>query len=177
MARRGFAEQKNTDELLAILDTAREHNLTHITDNIRHRPSFICNCCSCCCELMLGVQAGYHDGVGKTPFLAKVATDDCNGCEQCFTACNVNAISPASDGMDDNSGRYARISDPACLGCGACVPACNRKALSLVERVERPLPPEKRKDMFKAILNEKGRMTPYVVSGVKKKLRKLMPGC
>ncbi|NOY14104.1 MAG: 4Fe-4S ferredoxin, partial [Deltaproteobacteria bacterium] len=67
MARRGFAEAKSSEELLAILDQAREYNLTHITDNIRQRPSFICNCCSCCCELMLGVQAGYHDGVGKTP--------------------------------------------------------------------------------------------------------------
>ena len=176
MARRGFAEQKNKDELLAILDTAREHNLTHITDNIRHRPSFICNCCSCCCELMLGVQAGYHDGVGKTPFLAQVATDDCNGCGLCFTACNVNAISPASGGKGDNPGRYALINEAVCLGCGACIPACKRKALTLVERSERPMPPEKRKDMFQAILKEKGRLKPYVISGMKKKLRKFLPG-
>lgn len=175
MARRGFAKQKSKEELLEIIDTAREHNLTHITDNIRHRPSFICNCCSCCCELMLGVQAGYHDGVGKTPFLAQVTTDDCNGCGLCFTACNVNAISQASGGEGGNSGRYAMINDPVCLGCGACIPACNRKALTLVERIERPLPPEKRKDMFKAILKEKGRMKPYLVSGMKKKLRKILP--
>jgi len=176
MARRGFAEQKNKDELLAILDNAREYNLTHITDNIRHRPSFICNCCSCCCELMLGVQAGYHDGVGKTPFLAQVATDNCNGCGLCFTACNVNAITQASGGEGDTSGCYATINDQICLGCGACVPACNRKAMTLVERRERPLPPEKRKDMFKAILKEKGRVKPYLVSGIKKKLRKILPG-
>lgn len=124
---------------------------------------------------MLGVQAGYHDGVGKTPFLAQVTTDDCNGCGLCFTACNVNAISQASGGEGGNSGRYAMINDPVCLGCGACIPACNRKALTLVERIERPLPPEKRKDMFKAILKEKGRMKPYLVSGMKKKLRKILP--
>ena len=177
MARRGFAEQKSKDELLAILDTAREHNLTHITDNIRQRPSFICNCCSCCCELMLGVQAGYHDGVGKTPFLAQVVTDNCNGCGLCFSVCNVKAISPAAGGNGDKSGRYARINDPVCLGCGACIPACKRKALTLIERPERPQPPEKRKDMFKAILKEKKRMRPYLVSGMKKKLRKMLPGC
>jgi ferredoxin len=176
MARRGFAEQKSKEELLAILDTAREHNLTHITDNIRQRPSFICNCCSCCCELMLGVQAGYHDGIGKTPFLAKVDTNNCNGCGLCFTACNVNAISPASGGAGDKVGRYALINDPVCLGCGVCISACKRDALSLFEREERPLPPEKRKDMPKAILKEKGRMRPYVVSGLKKKLRKFLPG-
>jgi Na+-translocating ferredoxin:NAD+ oxidoreductase RNF subunit RnfB len=171
MARRGFAKQKSKEELLAILDTAREHNLTHITDNIRLRPSFICNCCSCCCELMLGVQAGYHDGVGKTPFLAQVDTKSCNGCGLCFAACNVKAIDCVTDG------RTAQINAPVCLGCGACIPACKREALTLVERAERPLPPEKRKDMFKAILKEKGRLKPYVVSGIKKKLRKLLPGC
>lgn len=170
MSRRGFAEQKSKEELLAILDTAREHNLTHITDNIRQRPSFICNCCSCCCELMLGVQAGYHDGVGKTPFLAQVDTDACNGCGLCFSACNVKAIDCVTDE------RAAQVNEPVCLGCGACISACKRSALTLVERPVRPLPPEKRKDMFKAILKEKGRLTPYVVSGVKKRLRKLLPG-
>jgi hypothetical protein len=55
MSRRGFAREKSVDELLAVLDTARGYNLTHITDNIRHKPSFICNCCSCCCELLAGV--------------------------------------------------------------------------------------------------------------------------
>ncbi len=170
MSRRGFAEQKSKEELLAILDTARKHNLTHITDNIRQRPSFICNCCSCCCELMLGVQAGYHDGVGKTPFLAKVDSDVCNGCGLCFDACNVKAIDCVTDG------RTAQVNEPVCLGCGACISACKRSALTLVEREERPLPPEKRKDMFKAILKEKGRLTPYVVSGVKKRLRKIFPG-
>lgn len=176
MARRGFAVQKTSEELLAVLDRAREHNLTHITDNIRQRPSFICNCCSCCCELMLGVQAGYHDGVGKTPFLAQVDSSACNGCGLCFAACNVNAIVASNPGpgkVDD--GRCAQIRDAVCLGCGACVPACKRRALVLVERSERPLPPEKRKDMFKAILKEKGRMRPYVVSGMKKKLRKVLP--
>ena len=170
MARRGFAEQKSKEELLAILSTAREHNLTHITDNIRQRPSFICNCCSCCCELMLGVQSGYHEGVGKTPFLAKIDQEICNGCGLCFTACNVKAIDAlVATGVEP----VAQINTSACLGCGACVPVCKRRALTLVERPERPLPPEKRKDMFKAILKEKGRMKPYVMSGVKKVLRKI----
>ena len=173
MARRGFAEQKNKDELLAILATAREYKLTHITDNIRQRPSFICNCCSCCCELMLGVQAGYHDGVGKTPFLAQVNSGACNGCGLCLAACNVNAIAIETAGQDTTNEQSAQVNNSICLGCGACISACKRKALVLVERLERPLPPEKRKDMFKAILKEKGRMKPYVISGMKKKLRKI----
>ena len=170
MARRGFAEQKSKEELLAILDRAREHNLTHITDNIRQRPSFICNCCSCCCELMLGVQSGYHDGVAKTPFLAQVDTQACNSCGLCVKACNVEAITP----LGGDAG--VQINESVCLGCGACVPACRSVALSLKERSDRPVPPEKRKDMFRAILQEKGRMRPYVISGIKKKVRKMFLG-
>lgn len=170
MARRGFAVEKTTEELLAILDRAREHNLTHITDNIRHRPSFICNCCSCCCELMIGVQAGYHDGVAKTPFLARVDLSNCSGCGLCVRVCNVQAITPLVEGQS------VQIDEAVCLGCGACVPACQRSALGLTERSVRPLPPEKRKDMFKSILKEKRRLRPYVVSGIKKRLRKMLPG-
>lgn len=168
MARRGFAEQKSKEELLAILDRARSFNLTHITDNIRQRPSFICNCCSCCCELMLGVQAGFHEGIGKTPFLVRIDQERCNGCGLCFAACNVKALSAATSG--DAAGRYAVLQESACLGCGACVPACRRGALELIERTQRPEPPHSRREMMKAILKEKGRMRPYILSGIRKKL-------
>lgn len=170
MARRGFAKQKSKEELLAVLDQAREYNLTHITDNIRQRPSFICNCCSCCCELMLGVQAGYHEGIAKAPFLAQIDEQACNGCGLCVKACNTQAIKP----LDGQQG--VAIAESACLGCGACVPVCARNALSLKERSVRPVPPEKRKDMLKAILQEKGRMRPFVVSGIRKKMRRLILG-
>jgi Na+-translocating ferredoxin:NAD+ oxidoreductase RNF subunit RnfB len=170
MVRRGFAEEKGTEQLLAILDQARALKLTHITDNVRHKPSFICNCCSCCCELMAGVQAGYSDGVAKTTFMAAVDAAECNGCTLCFTACNVGAISAGADPPRT----HAMIDKALCLGCGACVPACPMGAVSLVERVDRPLPPEKRKDMFAAILKEKGRLTPYLVSGAKKRARRLL---
>ena len=170
MVRRGFAEERGTNELLAILDRARQLNLTHITDNVRHKPSFICNCCSCCCELMAGVQAGYSDGIAKTPFLAVVDTQTCNGCGLCLAACNVAAISLATG----PSGAHAVVDVTPCLGCGACVPACARKAIALVERAQRPVPPAKRKDMFVEILKEKGRLTPYLVSGAKKKVGRLL---
>lgn len=170
MVRRGFAVEKSTEELLAILDRARELNLTHITDNVRQKPSFVCNCCSCCCELMAGVKAGFSDGVAKTTFLAAVDLDKCNDCGLCFSACNVDAISSAAS----QAGSHAVIDIVPCLGCGACVPACARGAISLIERAQRPVPPEKRKDMFVAILKEKGRLKPYLVSGTQKRVRRLL---
>ncbi|RKZ95291.1 MAG: 4Fe-4S ferredoxin, partial [Gammaproteobacteria bacterium] len=63
MVRRGFAEERSREELIGVLTKARDLNLTHITDNIRYKPSFICNCCSCCCELLGGINQGFPMGI------------------------------------------------------------------------------------------------------------------
>jgi ferredoxin len=172
LVRRGFAKEQTTEQLLAVLDRARALGLTHMTDNIRHKPSFICNCCRCCCELMIGVQAGFSAGVGKTPFLAAVNDDKCNGCGLCVPACNVSSITLREGAAE----RRAVIDKVSCLGCGVCIPVCARKALTLEERQHRPVLPQKRKDMMVAILKEKGKLTPYVISAAKKKLARLRPG-
>lgn len=173
MVRRGFAEQRSTEQLLAVLDQARDLQLTHITDNIRHKPSFICNCCSCCCELLGGVQMGYPMGVAKTNYTLQVDTLTCLGCGLCQKACNVKAL----DIIDVENGKKKKcvqvISDN-CLGCGACISACPSKSLSLVYAPGRPVPPEKKKDLFKQILKEKKRLTPYIVSGIKKAIRRTL---
>lgn len=177
MVRRGFAKEKSVDELLAVLDHARSFNLTHITDNIRHKPSFICNCCRCCCELLAGVQMGYHSGIAKTGFTAVIDREHCNGCGVCFPACNVGAIAqPEGVTFASRSERYAVVSPQLCLGCGACVSVCRQGALSMVPAANRQTPPMKRKDLYLRILREKKRLTPFVVSGIKKSLRNLLKG-
>ncbi len=175
MARRGFAVEKSVDELLAVLDSARGYNLTHITDNIRHKPSFICNCCSCCCELLAGVQNGYHNGVARTGFRAVISKDRCNGCGACLRACNVKAVTlPERVAFVQNRDRYAVVAEEICLGCGACVSVCKQGALAMTPAAGRELPPMKRKDLYIRILKEKHRLTPFVVSGIKKSLRNLL---
>lgn len=174
LVRRGFAAHKTTEELLEVLDRARALNLTHVTDNIRHKPSFICNCCGCCCELLAGVQMGFPDGIGKTGFLARIDPERCDYCGRCFKACNVKAIGPPGGGFNPGEKRHARVKDPLCLGCGACIAACHKEALSLVAgAAPRPVPPERHRDLYVKILKEKKRFTPYLVSGVKKKLVRL----
>jgi len=177
MTRRGFAKEKSVDELLAVLDHARIFNLTHITDNIRHKPSFICNCCRCCCELLAGVQMGYHNGVAKTGLSAVIDRERCNYCGACFSACNVKAIAaPKGVSLENRSQRHAAVSQELCLGCGACVSACRRGALAMVPAANRRTPPLKRKDLYLRILREKKRLTPFVVSGIRKSLRGLFTG-
>jgi Fe-S-cluster-containing hydrogenase component 2 len=120
---------------------------------------------------------GYHQGVGRTGFRAVVDRERCTGCGACVRACNVKAIA-LHDGMPggETSGRSALVADDLCLGCGACVSACRPGALSMVPTPNRELPPLKRKDLFMRILTEKRRLTPFVVSGVRKSLRNLLQG-
>ncbi len=159
LTRRGFAQEKSVDELLAVLDRARALRLTHITDNIRQKPSFICNCCSCCCEIMHGVQAGFHTGVGKTGFTAVIDPARCEYCGECFKACNVKAIGPPKGvRFADGEKRYAAVREEVCLGCGACVSACEKGALSMISADNRVPPPPKKKDLMLQIMKEKGRL-------------------
>jgi len=167
MSRRGFAEQKTKEELLRVIDIAREHNLTHITDNIRHKPSFICNCCSCCCELLGGVLQGYTDGVAKANYTLDVERETCKGCGLCAKVCNVKALQVVN--KDDKEKRRLIIDEDICLGCGACISACKTESLSL-KPFKRPPTPEKKKDLFVKILKEKKRFTPFLVQGVKTKI-------
>ncbi|HBG18675.1 MAG TPA: 4Fe-4S ferredoxin [Desulfobulbaceae bacterium] len=168
MVRRGFAEYRTTEQLLAVLDKARELRLTHITDNIRHKPSFICNCCSCCCELLGGVQQGFPMGVAKTNYTLQIDGESCLGCGLCQKACNVTALEAVAAENGKRKKRMTVLPDH-CLGCGACIGACPSKSLSLIP-ASRPEIPEKKKDLFKAILKEKKRLTPFVLHGIKKKI-------
>jgi ferredoxin len=173
LSRRGFAEPKSEAELLEVIDRARDLRLTHVTDNIREKPSFICNCCRCCCELMAGVQMGFHEGIAKTGFTAIIDPERCNYCGTCFSTCNVKAIGIAKGRtFDSPQERYAEVRETVCLGCGACISACENQALRLVPSRNRSIPPNKKRDLFIRILKEKGRLSPFLTSRFKKQLRR-----
>ena len=177
LVRRGFAEQRSEAQMLAALDYARSLGLTHVTDNVRERPSFLCNCCRCCCELMAGVQMGFQNGLGKTPFVAQVDPDNCDYCGECLRTCNVKCIRLAQ-GVRSRPGaeRYAEVDPKVCLGCGACVSACERGSIALIDRDRRPKPPRTRSELFARILWDKGRLMPFVVDGFRRRWRSVLSG-
>lgn len=174
LVRRGFAHEKSRDEMLAILEHAKSLNLTHVTDNIRDKPSFVCNCCRCCCELMAGVQMGFDDGLAKTPFLAVIDEDHCDYCGDCLKTCNVKCIGLDKDRKGrKKSDRRARIDEQVCLGCGACIPVCDNEAISLVPRRHHRRPPKNKGWMFARILWEKRRLAPFVRERIRRALNRV----
>lgn len=168
MVRRGFAEHRTKEQLLEILEGARDLNLTHITDNIRHKPSFICNCCSCCCELLGGVNRGFPMGVAKTNYTLEINSESCVGCGLCKKACNVIALELVNV-ENGSKKRRMTVNPDSCLGCGACISSCPTDSLTLAP-AKRPEVPEKKTDLFKQILIEKKRLTPFVISTIKNKI-------
>jgi NAD-dependent dihydropyrimidine dehydrogenase PreA subunit len=173
LVRRGFAQPRDKTEMLAGLERARSLGLTHVTDNVREKPSFICNCCRCCCELMAGVQEGFVDGIAKTPFIAQVDRTRCNYCGDCLAACNVKCVGIAEAARSlPKDERHAEVDGAICLGCGACIGACSREAICLVERPRYKIPPKTRGRMFLRILWEKGRLSPFLVDRAKHQWRK-----
>lgn len=168
LVRRGFAEPRSETELLTLLDQFHELGLTHVTDNIRQQPAFICNCCSCCCELLTGVQRGFHAGVAGTGYRVRVDIANCSGCGVCVSACNVKALALLDSGS--SSRRKLTVGESGCLGCGVCVPVCSSRALELVPGPS-PVIPATRRQLMLRILKEKGRLRPYLVGAARKKLR------
>ncbi len=174
LVRRGFAHEKSKEEMLAILEHAKSLNLTHVTDNIRDAPSFVCNCCRCCCELMAGVQMGFEDGLAKTPFVAVIDEAGCDYCGECLRTCNVKCIGLAKERKGGKkSDRRAKIDEKTCLGCGACIPVCEKAAIRLVPRKHHRRPPKNKGWMFARILWEKGRLSPFVRERIRRTLKRV----
>ena len=129
-----YAREIDTDECLELLDKAREHNLVQFGENVQNEVSFICNCCSCCCEAMIAAQKfGMLEPIHTTNFLPEIDKDSCSGCEKCIEVCAVDALT-----LEDN---VAKLDEDICLGCGNCKQVCPASSISLKRREERVITP------------------------------------
>jgi ferredoxin len=57
------------------------------------------------------------------------------------------------------------------LGCGVCIPTCERGAISLLKRRGYRKPPRNAITLFGRMLWEKGRLTPFLKEGLKRRWR------
>jgi Na+-translocating ferredoxin:NAD+ oxidoreductase subunit B len=116
------------DEALRILDAVEKEGLVHATYNVRDDFMFVCNCCSCCCGILRGLNEFHAPyAVAHSNFIACIDTNTCSSCRLCETKrCPTKAIHLID-------GAYS-VSRERCIGCGACAAACPTGSIKLLRR-------------------------------------------
>jgi ferredoxin len=143
MINHNLAKKISKTEMHELLARSREMGLVICADNIKDAPSFFCNCCGCCCNVMLGIsQHGYAHSVVTSNYIAECKTEDCAECGNCAEACPINAISMQPDSNP-------KIDTKFCMGCGVCALKCSTGAIRLTPRKHRVLHHE---DTFERII-------------------------
>jgi len=125
------------EEALGILDQSEEVGLVHTVSNIIKGVFYVCNCCGCCCGILLGITKwGIEKSVAYANYYVVIDLDKCQRCGICIERCQVNAISE-QDGV-------ALVDLIRCIGCGLCVTGCPEKAVKLVRKPDSEIvhPPE-----------------------------------
>jgi len=111
-------------EALSILEEAEEIGLVHTISNVVEGVEYICNCCSCCCEILRGITTwGINGSVAKANYFATIDSNKCKNCGQCIKRCPVKAISTKNDEI--------AVRHSLCIGCGLCVTGCPNGAIKL----------------------------------------------
>lgn len=141
LIRSGYARRIDSGECMELLHKAWEQNLVQFGENVQKDISFICNCCSCCCEALLAAQRfGHEQPVHTSNFIACVE-DNCSGCGRCLASCPVKVISLQTEQTDGSGRKTALIDEELCLGCGVCVRNCRLDALTMQPRPSRVITP------------------------------------
>ena len=112
------------EESLKILRESEEAGLVHCTMNIQSGNNYICNCCTCCCNVLRGVSlSGTPHAFVKANFVVSVDAELCSGCGTCIERCQFDALSIPED--------ISEVNPDLCIGCGVCVITCPEGALEL----------------------------------------------
>ena len=120
------------EEAVEILEDCHKRGFVHCAyfkKDMGSRLYAICNCCSCCCASLKGLELLHS---GETDFASVVSSgylavvgDDCIGCGECVDYCNFNAISMNEDES------VAVVDLKRCMGCGVCEGGCSSGAITL----------------------------------------------
>ncbi|MBF0397718.1 MAG: 4Fe-4S dicluster domain-containing protein [Desulfobacterales bacterium] len=142
LIRNNFAKEVSKSEMLENIARSKELGLVFNADNIKKNVTFICHCCKCCCNALLGISKfGYPNMVVTSNYIAKVKEAICVGCGKCARACPISAIEMVHDSSNPKK-KKAVIDASVCLGCGVCALSCKTEALKLDKRNQRVLHPE-----------------------------------
>ena len=158
--RRGFGRKIDASEAAGILDLAREKRLVHIADNVKRRPSWICNCCACCCGQLQAVNRVGLPAVTPSGFEARNRPETCTGCSRCARVCPAGAIAmaPVRKGAAQRNGLLPEVDYGRCLGCGVCAEECPKRSMRMHRRSKRPAVPFNGVEKALRMALERGRL-------------------
>ncbi len=143
------------DEAITILQAEDERGHVHhafFKDAMLNRFYAICNCCECCCGAMHAHRTG-TPMLASSGFVAHVDDLLCNGCSNCNTYCQFNALEVV-DGIN-------HVNYEKCMGCGVCVSKCEYEAISLVADESKGIPLEINALMDEAIRTAQADAAPH----------------
>jgi ferredoxin len=164
VVRRGFGRKVGSSEALDILHAARDQGLVQIGDNIRDKPTYMCNCCGCCCGQLEVISTLGFPAVNPSAFEATADPDQCKGCGKCARACPIGAVSLVAVRVEgQRKGRpVARVDRERCIGCGVCANACRRKVMTMVPRPKRGYVPATLMERTLLMAIERGHLAHFV---------------
>ena len=135
----GYAREIDASECLDVLERSYEYKLVQCGENVQNNPTFICNCCGCCCEALLAAKKfGNLHPVETTNFIPSINHETCVKCGRCLRDCPIDAISKVKVDEGKSTERFEyQVNEEVCLGCGVCVSACFNKSIMLKNRGKR----------------------------------------
>ena len=135
------------DEAYEVLRKSEEAGLVHMTINVEIGHGYICNCCGCCCGLLVAAKMGLPNVVNSY-YYALIDPELCSSCGTCAEErCQVSAIEEGEDA-------YNIIKDK-CIGCGLCISTCPEDAIQLLCKQPEEIVPPVRDEV--EWFNERGR--------------------
>jgi len=143
LIRHDLGKEVSKSEMLENLARSKEMGLVFCADNVKKEITFICHCCGCCCNVLLGISKfGYPGVVASSNCIPKRDAEECTACGACVDACAIDAIEALAEGN-------TKIDTAVCIGCGVCALKCPTGALKLVKREQRVFHPA---DTFERVI-------------------------
>jgi len=179
MVRHNFAKAVTKSEMLDNLARSKEMGLVFSCDNVKNNVSFLCQCCSCCCNLLLGISKfGYPNAIVTSSFIADINIDSCEGCGQCAKACPIGAIEMITkENPETKNKKVPRINNAICIGCGVCSLKCTKTgSLKLIKRKKRVIHPETTFERIILQCLERGTLQHQMFGNPEKLTQKIMKG-
>lgn len=179
LVRHSLAKKVSKNQVLESIEKSREAGLVFSCDNVKQNVTFLCQCCGCCCNVLLGLSKyGYPNSVVTSSFIASVNEDSCDGCAKCSKACPVNAIEMVAAQISEKPNRKKpQINTKICIGCGVCSLKCSKTgAMKLVKRKKRVIHPETTFERIILQSLERGNLQHQIFGNPGKISQKMMKG-